>query len=215
VGILEMIKQLIKKTPLYLPIRHLAFRMRQRSALKKWERDGRPVPPPHIVKQRILLDYARSSNLRVFVETGTCYGDMVYALKPYFDSIYSIEIDPGLFAIAKSRFKHSPHVHILHGDSGKELENVLRQISQPALFWLDGHYSGGETGRGAEDTPVLDELHYILTAEERRHVIIIDDARAFGVDPSYPTIEDLKLLIQLKRPGTSLTMENDSVRILL
>lgn len=210
-----MIKQLIKNTSLYLPLRNLAFRTRQGSALKKWERDGRPVPPPHIMKQRILLEYAKSHNLRVFVETGTCYGDMVHALKSCFDAIYSIEIDPGLFAIAKNRFKSLAHVHILYGDSGKELENVLRQIGQPALFWLDGHYSGGETGKGVAETPVYDELSHILSAEAKHHVVIIDDARFFGTDPNYPTIAELRLLLQSKRPGTKLTVENDSIRILL
>ena len=54
-------------------------------------RSDAPVPPPHVVKQRVLREYAERYELKVFVETGTYRGDMVQAMKPLFDKIYSIE----------------------------------------------------------------------------------------------------------------------------
>ena len=67
-------------------------RMRQIVQIAKWEREGRQIPPPHIVKQRVLREYAKKYGLRILVETGTSTGDMVEAMKTDFDRIYSIEL---------------------------------------------------------------------------------------------------------------------------
>ena len=85
-------------------------RRRQR-ALEEWERQGRPVPPPHVVKQSILERYAQQYHLKIFVETGTHRGDMVEAMKPLFHKIYSIELGDTLFAEAKHRFKRDSHIN--------------------------------------------------------------------------------------------------------
>jgi hypothetical protein len=36
----------------------------------QWQLAGKPVPPPHIVKQRIVIGYQRRYKLKTFVETG-------------------------------------------------------------------------------------------------------------------------------------------------
>ena len=89
----------------------------------------------------------------------------------------------------------------------------MARLDRPALFWLDGHYSAGITARGDRDTPVLDELRHILSAQEARHVIVIDDAREFGVDPGYPTAEELTAFIRSMRPSARINIEDDSIRI--
>src|SRR2546429_866829 len=43
----------------------------ERRELAAWERQGRPVPPPHVVKQRVLQGYAERYRLKIFIETGT------------------------------------------------------------------------------------------------------------------------------------------------
>src|SRR5690606_323146 len=75
-----------------------------------------------------------------------------------FQSIYSIELSDRFFHAAKKRFFRQPHVHILHGDSGEKLGELMSKIKVPAVFWLDGHYSAGTTARGALDCPVYLEL---------------------------------------------------------
>src|SRR5256885_14486168 len=150
------------------------------------------VPPPHVVKQRVLREYAERYQLKVFVETGTYRGDMVEAMKPLFDKIYSIELGDELFAKAKRRFERDTHIELIHGDSGKELGRILVRLQQPALFWLDGHYSAGDTARGEKDTPLYEELAQILRAPALGHVIVIDDARCFGSEPAYPTLPALR-----------------------
>ena len=54
------------------------------------------------------------------------------------------------------------HVYILQGDSTHVLSAILGKISQPCLFWLDAHCSGGQTARGELETPIMWELSCIL-----------------------------------------------------
>src|SRR2546422_8845348 len=113
--------------------------------LKGRGRPSGPVPVTHGVKQGVLRSYAERYRLKVFVETGTLRGDMVEAMKPLFQKICSIELSEPLFVAAKRRFQADRHVELIQGDSGKELGRIVARIDQPALFWLDGHYSVGET----------------------------------------------------------------------
>lgn len=199
-------KEVIKRTPLYS-----ALRARE---LEEWERRGRPVPPPHIIKQLTIKHFAERFGTRVLIETGTYYGDMVEAMKPYFNQIYSIELSNDLYNKAKRRFAEDDRITIIHGDSGIELGKIIAKLDEPALFWLDGHYSAGVTARGVKDTPIYEELSHIFNSPLRGHVIIIDDARCFGADPAYPNIDELREFIRPNYPNAKIVTENDSIRIL-
>ena len=204
------LKELIKRTPIYPALRTI----RQRWELKEWERRGRPAPPPHIVKQRTIRKFAERFGLKVLIETGTYYGDMVEAMKNDFSRIYSIELSNELYEKAKRRFAGDDRIKIVNGDSGIELGKIIDSLDQPALFWLDGHYSAGETARGDKDTPIYEELTHIFNSQERGHVVIIDDARCFGTDPAYPSIDELSKFIKAKNsPNFKIEVENDSIRI--
>ena len=85
-------KQAIKKIPLYYPVRNWAARRRYATELIEWERRGKPVPPSHGVKQRTLREYSVKYGIKVLVETGTFYGEMIEAMKNVFDQLYSIEL---------------------------------------------------------------------------------------------------------------------------
>ena len=209
----QLLKQIIKKTSLYYPLRNWEVKRTQEKELFKWERRGNPAPPPHIIKQRTLQTYANKFGLKIFVETGTYYGDMVEAMKENFDRIYSIELSNELYENAKNKFKGEEHIELIHGDSGIELNNIIDRINQPALFWLDGHYSGGVTARGNKDTPIYKELKHIINAPDNGHVIIIDDARFFGRQCTYPSIGELTDFIRSKRPEVNIVVQDDSIRI--
>ncbi len=185
-----------------------------RAELAEWERKGRPVPPPHIVKQQALRQYAARYNLHVLVETGTYNGDMVEAMRAVFDRIYSIELSKELYEKARSRFRGVAHIELMHGDSGSELKGIMSALCQPTLFWLDGHYSAGVTARGAKDTPIFEELNHILTSTDLGHVIIIDDARCFGTEPAYPSIKELCDYIKSHRSNVDIVIKDDSIRII-
>jgi len=179
----QFMKELIKRIPISTMLRNKINVRKQKKELLDWERRGKAVSPPHIVKQRVLKSFAEKYGLRTLVETGTYYGDMVEAMKCYFDLIYSIELSNELYKKAKKRFDGEKKIEIIHGDSGVELGKLLDRINQPALFWLDGHYSAGATAKGDKDTPIYEELTHIFSTQNSGHVVIIDDARCFGTDP--------------------------------
>jgi hypothetical protein len=208
----QFLKQIIKRSPLSGMVRRLVDGSRRRE-LERWEQAGKPLPPPHVVQQRVLRDYAGRYGSRILVETGTYLGDMVEAMSADFEKIYSIELSAELYARAKKRFRWTKNVEIIHGDSGTELGILLQTIRQPTLFWLDGHHSGGLTAKGDNDTPILAELKCILDAENRGHVIIIDDARLFGTDPAYPSLSELAIFIKARRPDLDIVVADDSIRI--
>merc|ERR1712046_470489 len=68
------------------------------------------------------------------------------------------------------------------GDSAVCIGDVLKKEVGDAIVWfLDGHFSGGETGRGTCDVPLLLELRAISEARRaHRDIIIVDDLRLFG-----------------------------------
>jgi hypothetical protein len=178
-----------------------------------WVAQGLPAPPPHAVKEAVVRALAQRYGTRVLVETGTYFGDMVAAMKRDFARIYSIELSRPLHEKAVARFRDQPHVTLIHGDSGQAIRQVLAQLDEPALFWLDGHFSSGVTARGSQDTPVREELDAIFAARDLPHVILIDDARLFGTDPTYPTAEDLRAQIRGHRPQLEFAVDADIVRI--
>ena len=135
-----------------------------RALIAEWEKAARRCPPPAPAKHMIIKDYARRFKLDTLVETGTCAGDTVEAVRGCFKRIVSIELSPSFYLKAAARFAKYGHIRILHGDSGKLLGAVLRDIDRPALFWLDAHETGGEdTARGDISSPVAEEMTAILS----------------------------------------------------
>jgi hypothetical protein len=183
-----------------------------RRVVKKWDRNGRHVPAPHIVKELVIEEYRKRHNCRILVETGTYRGDMIYAEKDSFDKLYSIELDETLFKKAAQKFGKYPHITILHGDSGKVLKNTVPDLDEPVLFWLDGHYSGGITAKGDRECPIFEELETIFTSKHH-HVILIDDARCFDGTHDYPTITELTEFVAKNKPGYTVEVKDDFIRL--
>ncbi len=212
----ESLKRTVKKMPGWRLLLSLwlffLLKRKQGKEIEKWK-TGATEFPPHIIKQKTLRSYAKKHHLSILVETGTCYGDMVAAMRGMFDRIYTIELSTALYERAKLRFKEHESIEVINGDSGVELGKLLPRINRPALFWLDGHYSGGITVRGEKDTPIFEELRHILGGSDRGHVIIIDDARLFGRDPGYPALEDLKKTVFSLRKNSEIHIADDMIRI--
>ena len=180
---------------------------------EQWRAGGRELPMPHYGKQLVVAEYAERLGPRVLVETGTYTGHMVLAMLDRFERIYSIELDAILHAKVGRRFARHSHVHLLQGASEEVLPNVLEQIKQPCVFWLDAHYSGGQTARGTLDTPILQEIRCILAhccADE--HVLLIDDARSFTGQNDYPTLEELRNVILTTKAGWHFEVKDDIIR---
>ena len=178
----------------------------------QWWLAGKPVPPPHVVKQRIVIGYQKRYRLRTFIETGTYTGEMTQAMSGHVDRIVTIEVAPSLHGRAVVRFASQPHIRLLLGDSATLLPVVLASLDGPALFWLDGHYMGEESGRGTEDTPVIAEMTALVGHAVRGHVVLIDDARLFDGTGGYPRLEAFTAWVEERRPGTRVSVDGDIIR---
>jgi hypothetical protein len=186
--------------------------LNERRIVLQWRLTGRPIPPPPTVKASIVKDYQRRFGLRVFVETGTFAGGMIDAVKDRFEHITSIELDPGWHARAVQRFQASPHITLLQGDSGERLQQVLDGLTEPALFWLDAHYSGPITARGVVDSPIARELAAIRAHPVAGHVVLIDDMRDFTGRDGYPTVDELVRWIREVDPAAVVDVRDDILR---
>jgi len=160
----------------------------------------------------MLIEHARRHHTPVMVETGTLHGDMVEAMKDHFEAIYSIEISPEFAKKAQQRFAGNSRIRIIENDSAIALKSLVPELNRPSLFWLDGHYSGGNTGKGEKVTPVLEELSTIF-ASGLDHVVLIDDARLFGTDKDYPTMEELESHVRNLSPDATINIANDCIQI--
>lgn len=118
----------------------------------------------------------------IFIETGTYLGDTINNMLPYFDKIYSIELSPYYAEISQNRFKNDSNVIIINGDSSEILKYLCKLVKEPAFFWLDGHWSGGDTAQGNKDCPLIEELTEIMTKFKSKCVVAIDDIRLFGTN---------------------------------
>lgn len=118
-----------------------------------------------------------------FVETGTHIGTTVIALHPYFKYIKTIEISEHYYNYAKNMIESYGISNIEQhlGDSTKELARIIDSIDQNIIYFLDGHFSSGDTGKGEKDCPLLEELE-IISKRDKNDIIIIDDYRLFGTN---------------------------------
>lgn len=184
--------------------------------IQEWEGRQKYGSPPDLFKRLTIKEYAEKNNSKILIETGTFLGETVNSLRNIFSRIYSIEIQQELYLKAKQRFMNVNHISILQGDSAEVLPILIETIKSPCLFWLDGHYSAGITGRGKYDSPIQQELLCILNHEIKNHIILIDDARMFikeQAETGYVSYERLCEVVHEIRPELNIYIKDDMIRI--
>jgi hypothetical protein len=172
---------------------------------------GKPLP--HNEKMEIVKNCFIQAKCCDFIETGTFQGDTTDVLKNIAEKVYTIELSPEYHSRAVSRFKDFNNVECLLGDSTSMLPIVLQRLKGKPLFWLDGHYSGGDTAQGEKDSPINEELQSIFDAGIKEAVILIDDARCFGYSKDYPSLDELKNKILTLWPLASFENKDDIIRV--
>jgi hypothetical protein len=149
---------------------------------------------------RTLNKYADAADCDVAVETGTLFGDSALKLSRYFSRVYTIEINRGLFEKASARFQNNDRIRVLFGDSKLVLRDLVKDIHQPCLFYLDAHFSGdhatnwkrsrwrgyrvdtgyaGERPTAENQVPLFEEIKAIHDGMKSRCLIYIDDVDEF------------------------------------
>jgi hypothetical protein len=178
----------------------------------EWVKKGSPLPPPHAVKQKVISEYQKKHKCKILVETGTFHGEMIEAQKRSFEKIYSIELDDKLHSEASKRFIYDRNIHLIKGDSAVQLFEVIKKINEKSIFWLDGHYSGSYTALGNLECPIHGEIDGIFSGYIKNHIILVDDARCFVDENSYPTKEKLFNQIKNYNPEYKMSVEEDIIR---
>lgn len=207
-SLLSLAADRFRRTSVY---RHLRLR-RHRAEFQRWVKSGGQSAPPHLVKQQLIRRYATRYRCSALVETGTYKGDMLLAMLYDFRRLYSIELHPKLHDRARQLFLSRPQVRLYQGDSGEKIADVLNELNEPAVFWLDGHFSAGQTAKAELNTPIIAELDQVLQHRIRSHVVLIDDARLFNGTEDYPTLEAVAM--QVARAGQyDMRIEDDVIAI--
>ncbi len=202
------IRSLLKQLPVYAAFKQLGHY----PDYWWWKLRGEPRRIPHLLKQRTVLEYAQAFGLTTLVETGTYYGEMVAAVAPRFERIYSIELDPRLANLARKRFHKNPRVEIIEGDSQTAVPILLQRLNQRCLWWLDAGYCGW-VGRIGNSNRLSTELTAILGDHVPDHVILMDDADGVNGQDGSPTLEELVASIHANYPGRQVEVASNIIRI--
>ena len=148
------------------------------------------------------------NNIDLAIETGTCFGNGTRQMARLFHKVITIELDETLHNETRQKLENEGYnnIQFLQGDSGVLIEHLSRQISKPALFYLDAHWSGdasvdwdnsewkgyktntahlgnGKTLPTAEQQVPLDrEINAISNNFKNRGIIYIDDLDKFSIE---------------------------------
>jgi hypothetical protein len=134
-----------------------------------------------------------------------------------------MEISDRYFSISNQNFRRYgvKNVFPFLGDSTHVLPEILKMLDENLIFWLDGHWSMGDTGKGEKQSPLLEECHAILeycNTKNKKAILMIDDVRLFGrnqnqIDWKDITVESIEGV--LKPFIKNSFIENDIFYILL
>lgn len=139
------------------------------------------------------------------VETGTFKGDGTRVMANSFKNVITIELDPTLHQQTSKKFEDEGYnnVEFLLGDSGEVIDDLTKRLKEPAMFYLDAHWSGDasvdwessdwegyktdtahigkdEKPTSQEQVPLDREVLAIANNFECRGVIYIDDLDKFS-----------------------------------
>ena len=148
---------------------------------------------PKLNKEFLFLLQDDYTKYNVFIETGTYNGETIFSMEPLFNKLYTIEISEKYYTNTKNYYfsnnllennsSYDKKINFLLGDSSIVLQYILPIITDKCIFFLDGHWSSDDTGRGEKDCPLIEEITHINNLCKTDAIIIIDDFRLFEKGP--------------------------------
>ena len=190
-------KNVIKK--LFLKTLKLNLTIEELDQYKVWQNYHNFAEPfPHFVKKTVFETF--SSKDTIWVETGTHVGQTAAYLSKISKFVYTMEPSIKYYEYSKKILSEENNCKIYHGTSQDYLEQILTEIEDGSSvnFWLDGHWSGGDTFKGDTDTPINEELNIISSFVNKfsNIAVLVDDVRLFDKnfekkDEVYPEKETL------------------------
>ena len=202
----------------FSPALGFSFPIEAARQVVEWAVVNETPTPPIILKKLSLIHCIKRNGYTNFVETGTYLGDTANVMAANGCRVFTIELSQKLYEQALTLFAANDRVTCLQGDSAAVLAEVIERLDAPALFWLDGHYSGGITAGAELESPIMGELDILRRARETRSELIdrstiyVDDLEAFGTE-GYPTLEELQEVVRTSLPRHTFRIVNNALRI--
>jgi hypothetical protein len=161
----------------------------------------------------------------IFFETGTYDGGTTTVAASFFKQVYTVELSEELYKTAAHSLTLLPNVSMYCDSSPAMIKKVVPTFDGRILFWLDAHFSGGNTVRSNDDTSDPDaytairkELAAIKECNIQNCTILLDDIRGFGsvIDGieylgcwAYPSIQEVCRLGREINPNFSFALLGD------
>ncbi len=182
-----LFKPYLKETPIY----RLYICIRNVYDVFKWCRFKKCSPPsPYLVKSSILVRHGIKNSS--WVETGTYKGGTTSILAKRYPLVHTIEPSKECFKIASLNLRNYSNICLHLGTSEECLEEICKSLKGDISFWLDGHYSKGDTFKGTKVTPIIYELETISNyiSKYKKVLILIDDIRlSHTKKQNYPSLD--------------------------
>jgi hypothetical protein len=128
-------------------------------------------------RRRIFEEVLKRYRFSCLVETGTHVGETTgYLAVKSGLPVYSSEINPNMYALAKMRLKNIPGIHLYHSDSRDFIEKLSADpefVRKEIFFYLDAHWG--------KDCPLVEEIE-LIASRWGEFVIMIDDFQVPGDD---------------------------------
>ncbi|MEQ8240512.1 MAG: class I SAM-dependent methyltransferase, partial [Cyclobacteriaceae bacterium] len=140
------------------------------------------------------------SDVQTVVETGTFKGESTEIMANHFKRVITIELDDVMYNETSSKLlnKGYKNIEFKKGDSGEIIQNLVEELKEPTVFFLDAHWSGdnsvnwekgewkgygintahlGKTIRpsGHEQVPMDREIRAIAERFTNKGAVYIDD----------------------------------------
>ena len=119
--------------------------------------------------------------------------------------VRTVEADKATYERNLEQFKNDSRVKQWFGRSEEKLKEMISDIEEPTVFWLDAHPSGPKSFGHEEDISGKKEFmqHAVLSAEleiiskhrRARHIIMIDDQNFVNPDRKFESDLYKKILL--------------------
>lgn len=150
------------------------------------------------------------------IETGAYLGDGLKQLAVLLQEAISIELSPKYAHAASVAVRGLPNARVIEGHSVDVIPTLV-DGDKPTLWFLDGHWSAGDTAGADAPCPLLGEID-AMAGGHRDDVVIIDDARLLCSSPppphrpgSWPTLIEVLDAVRALHPNHHVTLLNDQV----
>ena len=182
----------------------------------EWKKRNFLDNSPQFIKEKIFMKYSCPNGQ--WIETGTYKGMTTKFLSQKFNMVHSIEPGKILFTDACVKLncvtqnvffedeKNAIHAAIsenkkiilYNGLSVAVMSLLLPKLRGDINFWLDGHYSGGNTFKADKECYVQEELLIIKNnlSNFTKVTILIDDVRCFLLPNKFRDYPDINYLVE-------------------